>query len=76
MGRSDKDFRFMAASDLLVELKKDNFKLEAVQEKKLGDILLKLLIHDLSGDVQTQAQLWLDLTLNQFPFLQSDLTIK
>jgi len=59
MGRSDKDFRFMAASDLLAELKKENFKIEPAQEKKLGDALLKLLIHDLSGDVQTQAQLCL-----------------
>ena len=65
MDRSDSDFRYMAASDLLKELKKENFKLDSVQEKKVGTALLKLLIHELSGDVQTQAQLWLLLN-NQF----------
>lgn len=58
MGRSDPDYRFMAASDLLRELKKDTFKLDSSQEKKVCSALLKLLVEELSGEVQTQAQLW------------------
>lgn len=58
MGRSDSDFRFMAASDLLRELKKDAFKLDASQQKQVGEAILKLLVHELSGEVQTQAQYW------------------
>lgn len=58
MGRSDSDYRFMAASDLLTELKRDTFKLDSSQEKKVGTALLKLLVDELSGDVQTQAQHW------------------
>jgi len=56
MGRSDSDYRFMAASDLLAELKKETFKLDSTQEKKVGAAVLKLLVDELSGDVQTQAQ--------------------
>ena len=48
----------MAASDLLAELKKDTFKLDSSQEKKVGAAVLKLLVEELSGDVQTQAQHW------------------
>ena len=58
MERSDTDFRFMAASDLLAELKKDAFRLDTAQENKVGTSILRLLVQELSGDVQTQAQYW------------------
>lgn len=54
MANRDKDFRFMASSDLLTELGKDTFKLDADSEKRLTQMLLKLL-EDRSGDVQGMA---------------------
>jgi len=51
MSNRDKDFRFMATSDLLNELAKESFKMDADGEKKLTVMILKLL-EDSSGDVQ------------------------
>jgi hypothetical protein len=50
----DKDFRYMACSDLTEELKRETFKLDAVNETKVVDSVLKLL-EDSSGDVQGVA---------------------
>lgn len=57
MANRDKDFRFMASSDLLTELGKDTFKLDTDSEKRLTQMLLKLL-EDRSGDVQGIAVKW------------------
>jgi len=51
----DKDFRFMALSDLNNELQKENFKLEGDNEKKICDLILGVLLTDSSGDVQGLA---------------------
>ncbi|XP_069499561.1 cullin-associated NEDD8-dissociated protein 1-like isoform X3 [Ambystoma mexicanum] len=54
MGSSDKDFRFMATNDLMVELQKDSMKLDEDSEKKVVKMLLKLL-EDKNGEVQNLA---------------------
>jgi cullin-associated NEDD8-dissociated protein 1 len=51
MANRDKDFRYMASSDLLTELGKETFKLDADGERRLTAAVLKLL-EDNSGDVQ------------------------
>ncbi|KAG0632469.1 hypothetical protein M758_1G330700 [Ceratodon purpureus] len=50
----DKDFRYMATSDLLNELQKDNFKLDADTERKVSQIVLQQL-DDASGDISGLA---------------------
>jgi hypothetical protein len=50
----DKDFRYMATSDLLAELSKDTFKPDSDGERKMCKCLLKL-INDQSSDVQSLA---------------------
>jgi len=50
----DKDFRYMATSDLLAELQKPAFKMESDGERKLCTCILKLL-NDQSSDVQGLA---------------------
>jgi len=50
----DKDFRYMATSDLLAELSKDSFKPDSDGERKICKCLLKL-INDQSSDVQSLA---------------------
>jgi len=50
----DKDFRYMATSDLLNELQKDNFKADAEMEKKLCTAILNQL-EDPSGDISGLA---------------------
>jgi len=50
----DKDFRYMATSDLLAELSKDTFKPDSDSERKICKCLLKL-INDQSSDVQSLA---------------------
>ena len=52
--RSDKDFRYMATSDLLAELSKDTFKPDSDGERRMCKCLLKL-INDQSSDVQSLA---------------------
>lgn len=68
MCSADKDFRYMACNDLLVELKKPDFKLAERMERKvcssvathtqLVEQLLKLLLEDISSEVQHLAVKW------------------
>ena len=51
MTSSDKDFRFMAANDLMAELQKDSIKLDDDSERKVVKMLLKLL-EDKNGEVR------------------------
>lgn len=57
MQSSDKDFRFMAANDLMSELQKDSIKLDDDSERKVVKMLLKLL-EDKNGEVQNLAVKW------------------
>eukprot|EP00198_Chlamydomonas_reinhardtii_P014096 XP_001703433.1 predicted protein [Chlamydomonas reinhardtii] len=50
----DKDFRYMATSDLLHELQKDTFKVDSEQERKLCNVILTQL-EDPSGDISNLA---------------------
>lgn len=54
MTSSDKDFRFMATNDLMAELQKDSIKLDDDSERKVVQMLLKLL-EDKNGEVQNLA---------------------
>ncbi|KAJ7999313.1 hypothetical protein DPEC_G00193090 [Dallia pectoralis] len=54
MASTDKDFRFMATNDLMMELQKDSIKLDEDSEKKVVTMLLKLL-EDKNGEVQNLA---------------------
>ncbi|KAL8584365.1 Cullin-associated NEDD8-dissociated protein 1 [Nucella lapillus] len=54
MTSSDKDFRFMATNDLMVELQKNSIKLDDNSERKVVKMLLKLL-EDKNGEVQNLA---------------------
>ena len=53
----DKDFRYMATSDLLAELQKESFKPDSDGERKICKCVLKLL-NDQSSDVQGLAVKW------------------
>ena len=57
MTGKDKDYRYMATSDLLGELSKDMFKVDADLESKLTNIILKQL-DDAAGDVSGLAVKW------------------
>lgn len=50
----DKDFRFMATNDLMVELQKDSIKLDDDSERKVVQSILKL-VEDKNGEVQNLA---------------------
>ncbi|XP_064651957.1 cullin-associated NEDD8-dissociated protein 1-like [Lineus longissimus] len=54
MKSADKDFRFMATNDLMVELQKDSIKLDDDSERKIVQMLLRLL-EDKNGEVQNLA---------------------
>jgi len=54
MNSLDKDFRFMATNDLMVELQNDSIKLDDESERKIVKVLLKLL-EDKNGEVQNLA---------------------
>ncbi|XP_065063161.1 cullin-associated NEDD8-dissociated protein 1-like [Rhopilema esculentum] len=54
MTSSDKDFRFMATNDLMTELQRDSIKLDDDSERKVVQMLLKLL-EDRNGEVQNLA---------------------
>ncbi|KAM4612972.1 cullin-associated NEDD8-dissociated protein 2 [Polymixia lowei] len=54
MTSTDKDFRFMATNDLMLELQKDSIKLDEDSERKVVAMLLKLL-EDKNGEVQNLA---------------------
>ena len=53
----DKDYRYMATSDLLNELNKDTFKADADLEVKLANIVVQQL-DDVAGDVSGLAVKW------------------
>jgi hypothetical protein len=55
---TDKDFRYMALSDLFTELGKDSFKVDTDNEKKLVTKLLTMVADDSSGDVKGFAVKW------------------
>ncbi|KAI2528344.1 putative cullin associated and neddylation dissociated 2 (putative) [Homo sapiens] len=57
MTSSDKDFRFMATSDLMSELQKDSIQLDEDSERKVVKMLLRLL-EDKNGEVQNLAVKW------------------
>lgn len=59
MTGKDKDYRYMATSDLLNELNKDSFKLDPDLEMRLSSIILQQL-DDVAGDVSGLAVKWLD----------------
>uniref|UniRef100_A0AAR2KJF0 Cullin-associated and neddylation-dissociated 2 (putative) n=1 Tax=Pygocentrus nattereri TaxID=42514 RepID=A0AAR2KJF0_PYGNA len=65
MTSTDKDFRFMATNDLMMELQKDSIKLDEDSERKVVTMLLKLL-EDKNGEVQNLAVKWLSSTLVSF----------
>uniref|UniRef100_A0A7N6FJT4 TATA-binding protein interacting (TIP20) domain-containing protein n=1 Tax=Anabas testudineus TaxID=64144 RepID=A0A7N6FJT4_ANATE len=54
MTSTDKDFRFMATNDLMLELQKDSIKLDEDSERKVVSMLLRLL-EDKNGEVQNLA---------------------
>eukprot|EP00727_Mastigamoeba_balamuthi_P013409 m51a1_g8691 putative cullin-associated nedd8-dissociated protein 1 (1234) ;mRNA; f:36761-41414 len=51
MGNRDKDYRYMAASDLFTELEKETFRVDAATEQRLATALLALL-KDNSNNIQ------------------------
>ena len=53
----DKDFRYMATSDLLNLLQQDNFKVDSENERRLSAALLTQL-EDPSGDISGLAVKW------------------
>ncbi|KAL0929199.1 hypothetical protein M5K25_001143 [Dendrobium thyrsiflorum] len=57
MTGKDKDYRYMATSDLLNELSKDGFKADIELEVKLSHVVLQQL-EDVSGDVSGLAVKW------------------
>jgi cullin-associated NEDD8-dissociated protein 1 len=57
MKSPDKDLRFMAVNDLVAELTKESFKLDADSEKRLTTAILKL-VEDKSSQVQELAVKW------------------
>lgn len=63
MTGKDKDYRYMATSDLLNELNKEGFKADADLEIKLCNIVLQQL-DDAAGDVSGLAVKWLALKLS------------
>ncbi|XP_041807134.1 cullin-associated NEDD8-dissociated protein 2 isoform X2 [Chelmon rostratus] len=65
MTSTDKDFRFMATNDLMLELQKDSIKLDEDSERKVVTMLLKLL-EDKNGEVQNLAVKWLSGALVSF----------
>ncbi|XP_010588258.2 cullin-associated NEDD8-dissociated protein 2 isoform X2 [Loxodonta africana] len=65
MTSSDKDFRFMATSDLMSELQKDSIQLDEDSERKVVKMLLRLL-EDKNGEVQNLAVKWLGAPLGAF----------
>uniref|UniRef100_A0A1A8U0Q3 Cullin-associated and neddylation-dissociated 2 (Putative) n=1 Tax=Nothobranchius furzeri TaxID=105023 RepID=A0A1A8U0Q3_NOTFU len=54
MTSTDKDFRFMATNDLMLELQRDSIKLDEDSERKVVCMLLRLL-EDKNGEVQNLA---------------------
>jgi hypothetical protein len=48
----------MATNDLQTELTKETFKMDVESEKKICNMIVKLLFEDSSGDVQGLAVKW------------------
>eukprot|EP00871_Galdieria_phlegrea_P003870 jgi/Galph1/4484/GphlegSOOS_G3190.1 len=71
----DKDFRYMAASDLLMDLQKGSLQLDPIVESKLCAALLKGL-QDSSSDVQSIALKALPLLLLQSEFQLADTVVE
>lgn len=59
----DKDYRYMATSDLLNELNKEEFKVDGDLEMRLSNIILQQL-DDAAGDVSALAIKWFGNTSN------------
>ena len=57
MTGKDKDYRYMATSDLLNELNKETFKADTELETKLSNIIIQQL-DDAAGDVSGLAVKW------------------
>jgi len=57
MVSTDKDFRYMATNDLILELKKPTFRVDAPTETKMVNSVLKLL-EDNSSEVQNLVVKW------------------
>lgn len=53
----DKDFRYMATSDLLAELGKDSFKVDPDLERRLC-AAVAVQLEDVSGDISGLAVKW------------------
>lgn len=53
----DKDFRYMATSDLLNELSKDSFQVDPELEKRLCSVVA-VQLEDQSGDISGLAVKW------------------
>jgi len=65
MTGKDKDYRYMATSDLLNELSKATFKADADLEVKLTNIIIQQL-DDAAGDVSGLAVKWYTFSLCSF----------
>lgn len=63
MTGKDKDYRYMATSDLLNELNKEGFKLDIDLELRLSNIVLQQL-DDAAGDVSGLAVKWFEMFLD------------
>ncbi|KAL4655691.1 cullin-associated NEDD8-dissociated protein 1-like [Arapaima gigas] len=74
MTSSDKDFRFMATNDLMMELQKDSIKLDEDSEKKVVAMLLKLL-EDKNGEVQNLAVKCLGTLVNKVKEYQVEMMV-
>jgi cullin-associated NEDD8-dissociated protein 1 len=57
MVSKDKDFRYMATSDLLSELNNPNFRTDPETERRIMELVLKQL-DDASGDISALAVKW------------------
>jgi len=55
MNSRDGDFRYMAISDFMTEIQKENFKLDAESEKKIVNKLLDMVAKDGNADVKALA---------------------
>lgn len=53
----DKDLRFMAVNDLILELRKSDFRVGPDMERRMAAAILKL-IEDPVGEVRNQALQW------------------
>lgn len=72
MTGKDKDYRYMATSDLLNELNKDSFKADTDLEIKLSQIIIQQL-DDVAGDVSGLAVKWYDNSLYERYYFIRDL---